>query len=331
MLPILLQFNGEPVVTEDGDIVYVFPELMASADDEVADALGAAGGVLVPAEAKTSLRRALVYTNRPPGWRPSIGERVVVSRVGATRRRDDRTAARFIGLEGTVMSDDRDGLPFGVGFGSAAQDRPDSFFSLEEILPVGADSDGVSLQELPQRFSTAPPSQLAFAGLLGAANLGAVVYLGALLGRVAGVPAAALGSSGPLVLLLRRAYLPLLAYASGWVAVPAVRASIVRRRNRRIDERNARRAQWGRAIDVDAVARSEPSEGRGLRARLSRKLEAARKLRPTLRRFKRDADATYSTAGDLAAGNAKPESLTGSGFEEFDLRLRKTGDGGDGA
>ena len=47
MLPILLMFNGEPEVTEDGDLVYVFPELMATADGSAADG-SAADGVPPP-------------------------------------------------------------------------------------------------------------------------------------------------------------------------------------------------------------------------------------------------------------------------------------------
>ena len=46
MLPILLQFNGEPVVTDEGDLVYVFEDLMSTAEDgsAVAGVMGAAGG-----------------------------------------------------------------------------------------------------------------------------------------------------------------------------------------------------------------------------------------------------------------------------------------------
>ena len=62
---------------------------------------------------------------------------------------------------------------------------------MQELLPVGVDEAGLALQELPQRFSTAPPLQLAMAGGLGALNLVAVAYLGRLLAAVAGVPLAA--------------------------------------------------------------------------------------------------------------------------------------------
>ena len=95
MLPILVQFNGEPVVTDDGDLIYVFPELMSTADDETKGALGAAGGALAPMSGPSALalRRALAFPETPAGWRPAIGERVVVARVRGTRQRDDQVRA----------------------------------------------------------------------------------------------------------------------------------------------------------------------------------------------------------------------------------------------
>ena len=38
MLPLLIQFKGEPVVTEEGDLIYSFPELMATAEVHVHEA-----------------------------------------------------------------------------------------------------------------------------------------------------------------------------------------------------------------------------------------------------------------------------------------------------
>ena len=98
-----------------------------------------------------------------------------------------QAASRFIGMEGLLVTDDRDGLPFGVQF-IPGETRAGAFYSLEELLPVGAAEGGLALEELPVRFSTAPTGQLVSAGLLGAANLGAVLYLGGMLSRLAGVP-----------------------------------------------------------------------------------------------------------------------------------------------
>ena len=326
VLPLLLQFNGEPVVTDDGDIVYRFADLMETASDASGASGGAlaAGGGLSTASREAELRAALAFRDAPPGWRPAVGNRVVVSRIRESRsRRNDAEARRFEGMEGTVVSDDRDGLPFGVSFGvdADADGRPNGYFALAELVPCGlfAQSSGlvrggstpadIALVELEQPFSTAPPSQLAIAGVLGAANLAGVLYIGRLLSSVAGVPASALGTAGPTVTLLRRLFPPLLAYATGFVALPVGRAVRNRRVNRKIAERNALRADWAAAVgdvDVDgARSPSAPGVRSRLRTSLKRKLRAARELAPSLRRFRRSEDNVFSTADGLEQNAAK--------------------------
>ena len=51
----------------------------------------------------------------------------------------------------------------------------DVISSTEDVSGAGG---GLALMELPQPFSTAPPTQLGFAGALGLANLVGVLYLG---------------------------------------------------------------------------------------------------------------------------------------------------------
>ena len=346
VLPVLLQFGGEPVVTEDGDLIYIFPELMATAAPPPATAGGGAAatgtsGALVNRRGQLDYAALAAFAERPMAWRPAVGDRVVIGAVAQrSRRRDDRAAATYTGQSGVVVSDDRDGLPFGVAFDGSG--RAAAFYALDEVLPFGADADGLALQELPQRFSTAPPAQLALAGGLGAANLFAVLYLGRMLAAVAGYPVAALGSSGPLIGALRKLYVPLLTYATGFIAVPAVRAVVNKRRNRAIEARNAMRSAWGRAL-AEAPPASSPSlssptgsvappasGGGGLRARLRRKLAAAKALRPRLRRLERGgADAVYSTSRDIAEsrGSSPPAtSLPGDGFDDFDARLAAADD-----
>ena len=63
--------------------------------------------------------------------------------------------------------------------------------------------------------------------------------------------------------------------------MPADASPALSRRNRRIEQRNALRASWGEAV-ADATSSSPTGGGGGLRARLKRKLEAARKLRPAV-------------------------------------------------
>ena len=51
----------------------------------------------------------------------------------------------------------------------------DAISSTEDVSGAGG---GLALMELPQLFSSAPPTQLGFAGALGLANLVGVLYLG---------------------------------------------------------------------------------------------------------------------------------------------------------
>ena len=121
MLPILLQFNGEPVVTDEGDLVYVFPELMATASDgdgadgslaaaaaraELMAAASGGGGALATAGiSPQQTAQCLAFTERPTGWRPRIGELVVVGDISRRRRQDEQIAAsRLIGSEGAPAS-----------------------------------------------------------------------------------------------------------------------------------------------------------------------------------------------------------------------------------
>jgi hypothetical protein len=109
--------------------------------------------------------------------------------------------------------------------------------------------------------------------------------------------------------------------------VPAVRAVRTRRKNRAIDERNARRAEWADAVGgMDSLSPDASPERRGLRASLARKVKAARSLAPSLRRFRQSQDAAFSTAKSLdeQPGKQPPageSGLVGDGFDDFDRRL----------
>ena len=357
VLPALVQFGGVPTVTDDGQIVYTFPGLMSSAAQSAA-ALGAAagrGGALAPAAASspTSLRAALAWSERPAGWRPTVGSRVVVARVRPMRGRDTTVAERMVGTEGVVLSDDRDALPFQVGLapgGRGSGKGRATYFALDELLPASTPG---ALLELPQPFSVAPPNQLAMVGVLAAANLGAVSYLGAMLGSAGVVSAAALGgpsSSMALVLALRRVYPALLAYASGFVVLPALRGLRLRRRNRAIEARNARRADWARAVEeagepaaasgglfgtptadsaLDAASDGEGgADGEGGRARLvarvRSKMAAARALALRLRRPRADEQDRISFTTRKAL-DEQPGAPGAPALEAFDRRLQATG------
>ncbi len=154
----------------------------------------------------------------------------------------------------------------------------------------------------PQAFSVAPPTQLVSAGFLGAANLGAVAYLGALLRS-----ARASGAVAPLLTTLSQIYPPLLLYAIGFVTVPAVREWRRRKRNRRVAARNAVRNAWAAALAAP------PS------AALRRKLRALRGEAREMQNLD-EADAAFVSG---AVGDDDVPSMTedSAAFDEFDRRL----------
>ena len=346
----LVALGGEPTVTEEGDIVYVFSELMASAGEEAPPrTLPAAGGAMVRSGAASAssaaVYDALRWSDQPQAWRPAAGEPVLVSALDIDARRrlgrsylfsaearrqsfeDSLVLPRsLVGSSGVVagetsallapplprgassdpgsepsLGDERDSLPFRVRVDTASG-PVEAYFLRSELRPVPAELVGGSvaaLVELPQRFSTAPPGQLVAAGALGAANLVAVGYLGLLLrsARASALPAA--GALGAL-------YPPLLAYALGFVGVPLVRSAVVRRRNRRTEQRNAARRAWAAALA------SRPAGA------LRRKLASAKRLRPRLRRAA-DAPVEYSSAEGFGE---EAEAAQRDGIAaDFDARL----------
>ena len=94
VLPVLLQFGGEPVVTEDGDLIYIFPELMATRRTAARAAGGAAAAARHIARWSIGVRpldyaALAAFAERAMAWRPAVGDRVVIGavargRVGAT-------------------------------------------------------------------------------------------------------------------------------------------------------------------------------------------------------------------------------------------------------
>jgi len=58
VLPVVTQLNGEPRVTEDGDIVYIFPEMQVSAQSDLERQLQKAG--LPPDASARSIKKALI-------------------------------------------------------------------------------------------------------------------------------------------------------------------------------------------------------------------------------------------------------------------------------
>lgn len=144
VLPVVTQLDGEPRVTDDGDIVYVFPELQVSATSarvvpqisESAMILKRAG---LPPNASAKEIQNLLYVNR-------------ISSKGALEKKE---LVRIL----------EQALP------------PMTLEEEEDVLQ----SDSSLLQEREYKFSLAPDTNKLLAGGLGVVNLGGALYLGSIL------------------------------------------------------------------------------------------------------------------------------------------------------
>jgi hypothetical protein len=143
VLSIVSQLDGEPRVTEDGDIVYVFPELQVSAStDKVVPQISVSATILKRAglspNASAKDIQSLLYVNR-------------ISTQGALEKKD-----LLLILEKS--------LP------------PTTLAEEEDYLQA----DPSLLQEREYKFSLAPDLNKFGAGGLGAVNLGGALYLGSI-------------------------------------------------------------------------------------------------------------------------------------------------------
>jgi hypothetical protein len=148
VLPIVAQLNGEPQVTEDGEIVYVFSELLTSASS----------AKVVPAASRDSmiLRRAGLSGDASSG---EIKQFLTYNRIETRGTLERRDLVRLLESK----------LP------------PISAREEFELL----DSDPAVLQEQEYDFSLAPQTNRVLAAGLGAVNLGGALYLGNILGQYA--------------------------------------------------------------------------------------------------------------------------------------------------
>ena len=289
----LVRLGGDPRVTADGDIVYVFEELMTSAEEM--------------STAASTVLEALAFDEAPSGWLPAQGETVLLKQLSLARtrmaqrskayERDLERLSTIIGAQGVVLSS---GSRIVVEFGNKLV----ADFDRDELAPVASSQlDGVAvLTELPIAFSLAPSDQLLSAGFLAALNLFVVGYLGVAL-RTARFSAPILARS------IGGVYPLLLTYALGFVAVPLVRAARVEQKNRGIRARNAARRAWAAALN------SKTFES------IQRKLSAARRLRPGAKII-RESSVDYSSS--------QPVGQLDNPLSDFDRRLNNRSDGRSG-
>lgn len=229
MLPVVTALNGEARVTEDGDIVYVFPDLQVSA------------------------------SSTPSSGNPKL----------LTEARDNRILKRAGLPASASTREISQLLQYNRISTKGAYERSDLLRILENALPpmtkeeeaeIALD-DPTVLQEREYKFSLASDLNKMLAGGLGVVNLGGALYLGNLLNQYAMV----YGSRLPSFMGTAQTFYPLLlGYAVLFNIIPLVRNFWIQQQNAQIQARNTKRRQW--ASFLASASRSNPSVRRKLQA-----------------------------------------------------------------
>jgi hypothetical protein len=214
-LPIVTALNGEPQVTEEGEIVYVFPDLQVSAGSS------------------TSLASQPQVQSK---------EAFILKRAGLSSQASNRDIQRL--LEYNRISSrgilERSEL---VALLEKALPPP----TPRELAGM-MESDPTVLQEQELQFSLAPDINKFLAGGLGVVNLGGALYLGNLFQQAALYSVRLPGIYGA----VQAFYPALLAYAILFNAIPVLRNLYIKQENAKIQQRNKRRAQWKAALESAA-------------------------------------------------------------------------------
>jgi len=217
VLPTVTALNGEPRVTDDGDIYYVFPELQLSAISKTTK-----NSASTASEEAMLLRRAGLKPDSPSGDIIRMLNYNGISTRGALDRQD---LLRMLKTALPDMTED------------------------EEAELLGDDPS--LLQEREWEFSVASDMNKILAGGLGLVNLGGALYLGNLLGQYAMYGVQLPSYYG----LVQSLYPFLLAYALLYNAIPLVRNFWINSVNGKIRERNKIRRKWRTAL-ASAVGNS---------------------------------------------------------------------------
>ena len=204
VLTIVTALGGEPRVTDDGDIVYVFPDLLTSASSAPSLSAGVSSEAMV-------LKRAGLSSRATAGEIKRMLEFNRISTRGALER-------------GELISILDDVLP-----------PPTE----EEKNEMGL-SDPSLLTEREWKFSLATDLNKVLAGGLGVVNLGGALYLGNLLNQYALMGVRLPSYFGTVQAL----YPLLLGYAVLFNAIPLARNFWIQRQNDQIRQRNEIRSNW---------------------------------------------------------------------------------------
>lgn len=211
VLPIVTALDGEPRVTEDGDIVYVFPELQKSASLE---------------SSTTSFAPSMTRDS----W--------ILRRAGLNENASNRDVKRFLeynGINTRGVLERKDLLQI------LGQVLPPPSEQEEAQL---TQSDPSLLVEREWKFSLASDLNKILAGGLGVVNLGGALYLGNLFSRIVPMYGQLPGWYG----MVQAFYPFLLAYAIAYNVIPLARNFWIRQQNVKIQNRNNIRQSWKNAL-----------------------------------------------------------------------------------
>ena len=221
VLPALLQFGGEPLVSDEGDLLYTFPQLMVSAaaggDGDAGDggvtlgrigeaddgsggfaagALSASSGATAEAAALAEVAAALGWAENPPGWRPAKGDAVVVTRLlGAKELLGPMAVGGFGGRQAAQRAAARQEVlaPLVGRVGTLLEDGgPEGVLSLNVVFDgVGGSGSGASSPAQSFALRELAPSA-------GVASSGDYPYLVELPRRFSAAPPSQLLAAGAL-------------------------------------------------------------------------------------------------------------------------------------
>mmetsp|Transcript_22138 Transcript_22138/g.30810 ORF Transcript_22138/g.30810 Transcript_22138/m.30810 type:complete len:613 (+) Transcript_22138:32-1870(+) len=204
VLPIVTALDGEPTVTEDGDIVYLFPELQISASSSKKLSLSSSAGTM-------SLKRVGLPSDASARDIKFILDRSGVNTRGALEKKD-------------LLAILEDALP------------PMTEDEEKEMML----DDPTMLQEREYKFTLASGFQKFAAGGLGVVNLLGALYLGNMLSSAAMYGVRLPSYFG----LVQSAYPFLLGYAILFNVIPVARNFWINSQNGKIRQRNKTRRMW---------------------------------------------------------------------------------------
>jgi len=262
VLPIVSQLDGEPRVTEEGDIIYVFPDLQVSASSS---------NIL-----------------------PQVSESaMILKRAGLRPDASSREIQNLLRMNGISMQ--------------GARDKTDLMEILEGVLPEATPEEEAEvalmdpslLQEREYKFSLASGTNKFFAGALGIANLGGVLYLGKLFSQYKLYGVNLPGFLG----LAQTLYPGLVVYAILFNLIPVARNFWNRKKNAEIQGRNKARKKWRE------LARSKGSN-------VLRKLKAAAKF-ATNRKILKGDDSLYDTKESASSLQSKKDQMDLDAFDSL--------------